>query len=127
MPAVLTNKGKKYLLDKIVNKKETSDFILHLFINDIVPKKATTLSDLKEAQGFGYSERILYGIFWQDSYDGLKSMEDIFTFTGKAGKVYGYYITSDDVLIFVEKFKDGPYKVKNAGDQITIKTNLVLG
>ena len=129
MAAVLTGLGKDVLLEKVINIKASSDLVLHLFSNNIIPKQKDTLDRYKEVENGGYVPIVLWGGEWEEKELVAHSFfieKRVFIFNDKIGNVYGYYITSgNSKLIWAERFTDGPYKV-NKRDKIEIKLNLSI-
>ena len=114
MTPVLTYTGRDYLLDKIVNKNIQMDSMLHLYTNDVTPKNNDTIEKFIEPVIASYSPRILYGIWW-DSKGKIKRTTEIdvtFEFSNKIGNVYGYFVSENGVLLWAERFEDGPYEVQ---------------
>lgn len=98
---------------------------LHLYTNNYIPIETTTEAAVTEAAGNGYAVKPLTGGAWTQTGNSPTQAayaEQIFTFTGALGNVYGYYITrdSDGKMMFAEKFTDGPYPIANNGDQIKV-------
>ena len=122
---ILTKQGESILLQKIVNKIEPQNFVLHLYNNDYTPKKSSTRQNFEELSNEnGYSSKTMWGLFWELSAGKIKAVEEIFSFTGKVGKVFGWFITEGDTVIWAEKF-DNYFDGKRNGDKI--KLNFRLG
>lgn len=122
---ILTTQGKNLILQKIVNKVEAQDFVLHLYSNDHSPKKSSTISDFEELkEDKGYMSRTMWGLFWELTSGKVQSVQEVFTFTGRLGEVRGWFITEGDILIWAEKFKE-IFEVKRNGD--TLKLSFRLG
>ena len=127
MPPILTYTGRDYLLDKIVNKNIQMDSMLHLYTNNLIPTKKNTINEYSEPVISSYTPRILYGIWW-DSKGKIKRTVEIdvtFEFSNKIGNVYGYFVSENGILLWAERFTDGPYDVEQ-GDIIKITQEILL-
>lgn len=124
MAFITVDQGESLILKYITNKlTATENLVLRLFTNNYTPVETTTESNVTEASGNGYSAITLTGASWTTSGTSqIAYAQQTFTFTGALGNVYGYYLTqtSSGLLVFVEKFSDGPYNIQNNGDTIKI-------
>ncbi len=100
-----------------------NEIVLHLYSNDINLNKVTTVSDF--VQPINFIQRILYDVFWDIDNDTAFIEEDIF-FDGPIGKVYGYFTTSNNNLMWAERFTDGPYNIQSNEDKIKLEIALLL-
>lgn len=121
MALVLVDQGENGMLTAFFAQAMT----LRLFTNNYTPIETTTEAAVTEAVGNGYTAKPLAGGSWTISGSSPTQAafaQQIFTFTGALGNVYGYYVTrdSDSKLMFAEKFTDGPYNIVNNGDQIKV-------
>lgn len=111
-----------YLLGKTAS---TEPLDLKLYTNNVTPGETDTAGTYTEASGNGYAAIALTGAGWTiTSADPTSAAyaQQIFTFTGPLGNVYGYFLirhTSVD-LVYAEKFSNGPYNIQNNGDLIKI-------
>lgn len=100
---------------------------LKLFTNNVTPGQTDVAATFTEAAGNGYAAKALTGGAWTMT-EGVGApssaayAQQIFTFTGALGNVYGYYVveTSDGTICWAERFTDGPYNIQNNGDQIKV-------
>lgn len=83
---------------------------LHLFANDLRPGPADTIVDYDEPTGGGYEPHAVD--------------DPLFVFPGPVGAVYGYFLVRDGIVIYADRFADGPYEVNNPGDQIAVNVGL---
>lgn len=102
---------------------------LGLYMDNAEPGEADTLTSISEASGGDYARKTLAaGIGgdpnWTVAGDLGSRPEEVWTFTGAVGNVYGYFLATsvDDSgkLVAVEHFSDGPYNIQNNGDQIKV-------
>ena len=110
MTLVVPNSADLQMLRYVFNRSTT----LHLYSNNLTPSKTTVLSDITEASGSGYSAISLTGSSWTFA----TYAQQTFTITG-AITIYGYYITSTDGLLYVEKFPT-TYILPDDGGEIIV-------
>lgn len=128
---VLPQHGEGDLLAYAVNKAAPQDLVLRLFTNDLTPGNTDTAASYTEASGNGYAAVTLTGANWTVT-EGTTSEaaypEQVFTFTGALGNVYGYFLTRaiSGKLAWAERFTDGPYGIVNNGDQIKVNPKFTL-
>jgi len=133
MALVVPNVGAQILLRRALGDLATGNLILKLFTNDYTPVETSVVGSFTEATGSGYAEKSLTDGSWTvtnadpavATYDGG---DQVFTFTGALGNVYGYYITdfAETGLVWAERFTSAPFNVQNNGDTITITLQLTL-
>jgi len=131
MALVVPNQGEVEMLARILNKNTPYDVELRLFVNDITPDENTVIGDLTESTGDGYSPQTLSGANWTISTDGsgvttAEYPQVTFTYTGAEANVYGYYVTSNGVLLWAERFSDGPYTIPSGGGEIKVTPKITL-
>lgn len=128
MTLVVTNEGEEQMLRKIV----AGGVNLHLYTNDITPAAAHTLATYTEATGGGYAEKALAAGTWGFTPGNPSSMtypEQEFVFNGTATiTLYGYFVTDEvtGILLFAERFTNGPYTMANDGDTTKVTPNFTL-
>ena len=118
MTLVVPNSADLQMLRYVFNRSTT----LHLYSNNLTPSKTTVLSDITEASGSGYSAISLTGSSWtfatNTGINQASYAQQTFTITG-AITIYGYYITSTDGLLYVEKFPT-TYILPDDGGEIIV-------
>jgi len=125
MALLVPNVGEDVMLQNILNKTAPQNGRLKLFTNNITPSETDTFATYTEATGFGYADILLAPGSWSITPGSPTSAaypEQTFTFTGALGNVYGYLVnqTTSTILMWVERFTNGPYNIQNNGDQIKI-------
>jgi hypothetical protein len=123
--ALITNVGEEYLLAVGLNKQAAEDLELRLFTNDKAPAEGDVLGDYTEAVGFGYVAKTLLGGSWSMVLGAptvASYVSQVFTFTGALGNVYGYYVVAPGagVVVWANRFSNGPYAIVNNGDAVTV-------
>jgi hypothetical protein len=131
MALVVPNQGEQIALEALVGKTAGQNLVLRLFTNDITPGETNTESTYTEASGNGYAAITLTAASWTVT-PGAPTLaayaEQIFTFTGALGNVYGYYFTqvNSAKLVWAERFTGAPFNIANNGDQIKITPQITL-
>lgn len=131
MPLLIPNNGEGDALSYFLNKATPENLVLRLFTNNITPSETDVSATYTEATGFGYASLTLTGASWvitEGSPSNAAFAQQVFTFTGALGNVYGYFVTraTSGRIAFAEKFTDGPYPIVNNGDQIKITPQVTL-
>lgn len=124
---VVPNVGEGRMLHNFLNKTAAEDQTVKLYVNNITPSETDTDSTYTEMSTQGYADKDLTGASWSVT-EGAPSFgsyaQQVWTFDGTGGttNVYGYYVVqqSSGILLWAERFSDGPYTVTNNGDQIKI-------
>ena len=117
--------GENKALEHIVNKTAPENLVLRLFQNNITPAESDTAGTYTEATFTGYASITLTGASWGAASAGTISFAQQ-TFTSSAAQatqqIYGYYCTqvTSGVLVYSERFSDGPYPIANNGDLIKV-------
>lgn len=119
------------MLGAIVNYAPAEDLILKLFTSNTKPRKGDDIMRYTEAAGFGYEPVMLAGEDWSIA-EGPPSRaeypEQTFTFGGPLGKVYGYFVVQEGsgIMLWAERFTDGPYQIVYAGSEVKVVPALEL-
>jgi hypothetical protein len=131
MTLLVPNAGEARMLKAVVNHTAPENLVLKLFTNNVTPGETDTAGTYTEASGNGYAAITLTGSSWtitEGAPSDASYAQQTFTFTGNLGNVYGYFIVqaSSGILLWAEKFSDGPYNIVNNGDQIRITPKITL-
>ena len=112
MTLVVPNTADILMLQYILNRTIT----LHLFTNNLTPGKSTALSDITESTDAGYASISLPDSGWSYAttlgVSAATYAQQTFTIT-VGTSIYGYYLTSTDGLLWVERFPTAPYVLPN--------------
>ena len=131
MTLLVPNNGEGDAAAAFVNKSTLSDLVLRLFTNNITPAETDTAATYTEAAGNGYGALTLTGASWTVT-EGAPTQaayaQQIYTFTGALGNVYGYFMTrsTGGRIAVAERFSDGPYNIVNNGDQIKVTPQITF-
>jgi hypothetical protein len=131
MTLLVPNNGEGDAAAAFVNKSTLSDLVLRLFTNNITPSETDTAATYTEASGNSYGAITLTGASWTVT-EGAPTQaayaQQVFTFTGNLGNVYGYFMTrsTGGRIALAERFSDGPYNIVNNGDQIKITPQITF-
>jgi hypothetical protein len=127
MSLLMVNQGEAYLLEYLVNKTAPDTLKLKLFKNDKTPADGDTEAGYTEATFTGYASVTLTGASWTITAGAPSEAayaQQVFTSTANQTleNVYGYYVvrTSDNKLMWAERFTDGPYPIQNNNDSIRV-------
>ena len=129
MSLIIPDSGEIEMLKRILNLSTPDNLTLHLFTNDVNVKETTRLGELTECNKSGYSSVILTESGWATSGSPTEASHKEKEFTIlEAVSIYGYYITNTagTVLMFVERFVDGPYTLPENGGSIYITPKIQL-
>lgn len=126
MALLVPNVGEKEMLERILNGAD--DLQLHLFEVDHTPVEGDVVTSYDEVAGGGYAKISLLAN-WTIAGDPTEGSypQVSFDFTG-AATVYGYYVTSgnDSILLWSERFSDGPYNIPSGGGSVKITPKIQL-
>jgi hypothetical protein len=116
-------------LSQVHDGTPTQDQTLKLYVNDVFPGEGDTAGTFTEAAGFGYAAKTLTGPGWtivNGDPTTASYAAQVFTFTGALGNVFGYFIVqvTSGILLWAERFPDGPYNVVSNGTTITVTPTL---
>lgn len=125
MPLNVPDVGENIALEALVNKTAPQNLVLKLFTSNTTPADTDTAATYTEATFTGYAAITLTGSSWGAASGGSISYAQQ-TFTSTAAQatqnVYGYYMVqaTSGLLVYSERFSDGPYGITNNGDNIKI-------
>lgn len=132
MTLLVPDVGEVEMLERILNYAAPDNCELKLYTNDKTPAEADVVGGYTQASGFGYASKTLTGASWTvatatGTSEGTYAQQT-WTFTGALGNVYGYYVTDagGTILLWAERFSDGPYNIQNNGDQIKVTPKIQL-
>ena len=125
MALVFPNQGEIISLEAIVNKTAPQDLSLRLYKNNVTPGESDTAATYTVADFTGYANITLTGASWgAASALGIAYAQQSFTSSADqtAQSIYGYYLVqvTSGLLVYSERFSDGPYTIANNGDIIRI-------
>ena len=126
MALLVPNVGEDEMLERIVNG--TDKLNLHLYSDEITPVEASTTASFTECTGSGYALKALTAT-WTVAGDPTEASyaQQSFDFTGSQ-TVHGYYLTNsgNSILMWAEKFTDGPYNIPSGGGSVKITPKIQL-
>jgi hypothetical protein len=131
MTLVVPNTSEVIIMENFLNVAVPQDLVLKLYSNNLDPDETTTVADLTELSGGGYSDVALVAGDWTVNSGGptvATYPEIVFNFTGVAGNTYGYYVVQSvsGALLWAEQFSDAPLNVQNNGDEIRVTLRITL-
>jgi len=116
----------------MINKAATADVVLRLYTNNITPGEADVLASYTQSTGTGYGPITLTGATWAvATVAGTTTAEypqQTFTYTGAEANIYGYYVTNaaPSLVLWAERFTDGPYSIPSGGGSVKITPKIEL-
>lgn len=131
MALLVPNVGEERALKAILNHTAPQDLTLKLYTSNTTPAESDTAGTYTEAAGFGYVAKTLTGASWTVTAGDptvATYAQQTWVFSGALGNVYGYFVvqSSSGILMWAERFTDGPYNVQNNGDEIRITPRIEL-
>ncbi len=128
MALLVPNVGEEEMLKRIVGEA-TGDLTLHLYSSATTPAEGDTEATYTEVSGFGYAEKVLDGVWSITPGEPTEATypEYEFILTSGTATIEGYYVTdSGTILLWAEKFTDGPYTIPAGGGSIFITPKIQL-
>lgn len=133
MTLVLPNVGEGIALKALVNHTAAENLSLRLYKNNITPAETDVASTYTVADFTGYGNKALTGSSWTVT-EGAPSdaayAQQTFASTADqtAQSVYGYYLVqaSSGLLVWSERFTNGPYSIANNGDEIRVTPKITM-
>ena len=141
MALVVPNSANLIMLGLITNFETADGSVpstdgdrkLKLFKNDIVPSKTTLVENLEEVNTEYFSSD--YPILLPNADWEISTLDGICTATYPSREfvleqstlVYGYFVTtSDDRLLWAERFTTAPFSLPSSGGVITVTLNFTI-
>jgi hypothetical protein len=132
MALVVSNVGEGEMLKRVLNITVTdNDVVIRLYSNNYTPVEASVVGDFTEITATGYSAVTATPGNWVitegDPTDASYPQTE-FALSSAEPEVYGYYITNSagDILLWSERFVDGPYVIGAGGGSIFITPKIEL-
>lgn len=127
MALLVPNVGEREMLNRILNGADKS--VLHLYRVDKVPAETDVVTSYSEVNTGGYAPITLSNPWNISTTDPTEASyaQVSFDFSGSA-TVFGYYVTNQDssILLWAEKFNDGPYNIPSGGGSVKITPKIQL-
>jgi hypothetical protein len=138
MALLVNNIGEREMLARIVGAHVFAagdTLFLRLYDGDTTPTEGDTYAKYSESDGTGYAAIALLGDSWTIATAGGDTTAATYaqqTFTYTAGDtLYGYYVTTrdesgDTIILYAERFSDGPYTIPSGGGTVRITPRVEL-
>jgi hypothetical protein len=127
MALLVPNVGEQEMLERILNAVSVDNVKIHLYSDNVTPAEADTIASYTLVTSPAAIS--LDGTSWDTtSVVGTASYaQQTFTYSG-TGTAYGYVVTNDDgtILLWAERFTDGPYEIPSGGGTIKITPSISL-
>lgn len=135
MALLVPNVGEGRMIRLITNSVTTTgeNLKIRLFKSNTTPTSTMTLSDYTEATFTGYTSVTATSASWTINEGAPTSATQAAatTFTCSSAtseSIYGYYLSQENssILLWSERFSDGPYVITNSGDKIILTAQLTV-
>lgn len=135
MALLVPNVGEGRMIRLITNSVTTTgeNLKIRLFKSNTTPTSTMTLSDYTEATFTGYTSVTATSASWTINEGAPTSATQAAatTFTCSSAtseSIYGYYLSQENssILLWSERFSDGPYVITNNGDKIILTAQLTV-
>jgi len=135
MALVVSDIGEVKMLNIILGKVVSESLIYRLYTNDYTPTEASTFGSFTEASTYGYAPITVVPSDWTvttgtpDGDPAYGTTEELmFSFSGAAGNMYGYFVTgaTSGDLYWAERFGNGPINIQNINDRVIIPAKFGL-
>lgn len=135
MALLVPNVGEGRMIRLITNTIATTgeNLNIRLFKSNTTPTSTMTLTDYTEATFTGYASVAATSASWTINEgaptSATQAAATTFTCTAATSEsIYGYYLSNQQssVLMWSERFSDGPYVLTNNGDKIILTAQLTV-
>jgi hypothetical protein len=133
MPLLVPDVGEGRMLKAVVNHTAPENLVLRLYSSNTTPAETDTHTTYTEATFTGYSAATLTGASWSitegaPSYASYAQQTFTSTSAQATQNIYGYILrqTTSGILMWAERFSDGPYPITNNGDAIRVTPYIEL-
>ena len=138
MALLVPNQAEARMIGMIVNATtaQNINLVLALYKNNLTPASTDVLADYTAATFTGYSPVTLTSGSWTVTAatsgapaTATQSSATTFACTATTSEsVYGYFIyqTGATVMMWAERFSDGPYTIANNGDKVILTASVTL-
>lgn len=133
MTLLVPNAGEGRILNNFLNKVAPQDQRLKLYQSNTTPAETDTAASYTEATWTGYADKALAAANWTVTEgapsDGAYPEQ---TFTSSANQAsqsnYGYFVVQQvsGIIMWSERFSDGPYNIVNLNDAIKVTPKITL-
>jgi len=131
MALLVPNVGEAEMLKRILGQT-TTDVVVKLYSNSYVPLETSVVGDFTENAEAGYASATLTAASWTVAGDPTEASyaEQSFVFDAAAStaNVEGYFITNvaGTIVLWAEKFSDGPYTIPTRGGTVFVIPKIQL-
>jgi hypothetical protein len=137
MALLVPNVGEERMIRLIVNATTAAstgeNLKIRLYKSNTTPTSTMTLTDYTESTFTGYAAVTATSGSWTITPGAPTSAQQsaASTFSCSATtseSAYGYYLSQENssVLMWSERFSDGPYTIANSGDKVILTAQLTL-
>lgn len=114
--------GKEVALKNIIGRTFSTNNYVRLYTNEVFPSNSTTIDDIEECESNGYAAVKLLQNNWTIS-DSIASYPKVTFNLNEEVTVYGYFVTQNDILLYVEPFNT-PVSLDSSGGAVYVGINI---
>lgn len=138
MALLVPNEAEERMISMIVNATtaQNLNLKLELYKNNLTPASTDVKADYTPSTFTGYAAVSLTSGSWTitaatSSAPAMAAQTSATTFSCSATtseSVYGYFVyqTGATVMMWAERFSDGPYTIANNGDRVVLTAQITL-
>jgi len=133
MTLLVPNAGEELALKNFLNHTAPQSQKLKLYKSNTTPAETDTAGSYTESTFTGYAEAALTGSSWAVTPGAPTSAayaQQTFSSSAdqSAENAYGYFVvqTTSGIIMWSERFTNGPYAIANNGDQIKITPTITM-
>jgi hypothetical protein len=138
MALLVPNQAEARMISMITNATtaQNLNLVLGLYKNNLTPASTDVLGDYTAATFTGYSATTLTSGSWTvtaatSGAPATATQTSATTFSCSATtseSIYGYYVyqAGATVMMWAERFSDGPYTIANSGDKVILTASITL-
>lgn len=133
MALLVPNDGEVLALKNFLNFTAPQNQVLDLFKSNTTPAETDTAATYTAADFTGYAQAALTGSSWTVGAGAPSSASYAQqTFSSSADQtvqnVYGYYVrqVTSGIIMWAERFTNGPYAIANNGDQVKVTPTITM-
>lgn len=122
MTISFSQSGKEVALKNIIGRTFSTNNYVRLYTNEITVSNSIIIDDIEECISNGYAPVKLLQNNWTIS-DSIASYPKVTFNLNEEVIVYGYFVTQNDVLLYVEPFNT-PVSLDSSGGAVYVGINI---
>lgn len=122
MTISFSQSGKEVALKNIIGRTFSTNNYVRLYTNEIAVSSSITIDDIEECESDGYAPVQLLQNNWVVS-DSIASYPKVTFDLNEETVIYGYFVTQNDILLYVEPFIT-PVSLDSSGGAVYVGINI---